>query len=141
MTAVVLSETAGVWLLALVTALPITGVLLAIGCGGREAGRVAMTLFPIGLVVAFAIALKVESSGQALVYFVGGWAPPLGIALRADGFSAVMMVTASVVLCAIAIFARAPFATPPGQCEGRAPLTFWTLLIGLSGALNAAFSR
>ena len=68
---------------------------------------------------------------------VGGWAPPLGIALRADGLSAAMMITTAVVICATGLFARAEFSTPQGSPEARAPLAFWTLLLGLWAALNA----
>ena len=61
--------------------------------------------------------------------------PPLGIALRADGFSAVMLVTAALIMPAAGLFARANFATPWGA-EKRAPLAFWILLQGLQAALS-----
>ncbi len=96
-------------------------------------------LLPVELVVAVAIAAGVWRSGHALIYHLGGWAPPLGVALRADGFSAVMLVTSSVVLCATALFARPAFRTPPGTPERRVTLVFWTLLLAVSGALNAVF--
>ena len=51
-------------------------------------------------------------SGQPLVYTLAGYAPPLGIALRADGFSAVMLVTAGLIAPAAALYARTNFATP-----------------------------
>ena len=59
--------------------------------------------------------------------------------LRADGFSAVMLVTAALVITAAGYFARANFATPPELAEKRAPLAFWTLLQGLWAALNVVF--
>ena len=45
-----------------------------------------------GLVVAVAILADVSRSGEALTYVLGGWQPPLGVALRADGLSAAMLV-------------------------------------------------
>jgi formate hydrogenlyase subunit 3/multisubunit Na+/H+ antiporter MnhD subunit len=78
-------------------------------------------------------------SDHALINHLGGWAPPLAVALRADGFSAVMLVASSVVLCGIALFARPAFRTPPGTPDRRVKLVFWTLLLAVSGALNAVF--
>ncbi len=134
-----MTETASGWLLVLAIALPVAGVLLAMALGGRHADRIALVFLPAGLAVAVAVAASVRSSGAALVYFLGGWAPPLGVALRADGFSAVMMVTSSVVLCATALYARAGFRSPAGRPETRVALVFWTLLLALWGALNAVF--
>jgi formate hydrogenlyase subunit 3/multisubunit Na+/H+ antiporter MnhD subunit len=68
-----------------------------------------------------------------------GFAPPLGIALRADGFSAVMLVTAAIAISAAGFFARANFGTPQGMTEARAPLAFWMLLQALWAALNIVF--
>ena len=131
--------TPGGFLLVLAIALPVAGVLLALALGGRRAEAIALILMPVQLTVAVAIAIAIQSSGHALTYHLGGWTPPLGVALRADGFSAVMMLTSAVVLCAVALFARAGFATPSGMPERRVSLVFWTLLSALSGALNAVF--
>jgi formate hydrogenlyase subunit 3/multisubunit Na+/H+ antiporter MnhD subunit len=127
------------FLLVLALVVPITGSLLALALGGRHAERLALTLMPAGLFIAIAIAMGVLQSGAALVYVLGGWAPPLGLALRADGLSAAMMVTTAVVIGATGLFARADFQTPRGMPEARAPLVFWTLLLALWGALNAVF--
>jgi len=64
-----------------------------------------------------------------VVYLLGGWSPPLGIALRADGLSAAMLLAVAVVICGIGVFARADFDTPAGTPEKRAPLAFWLLLL------------
>ena len=127
------------FLLVLALVVPITGSLLALALGGRHAERLALTLIPAGLFIAIAIAMGVLQSGAALVYVLGGWAPPLGLALRADGLSAAMMVTTAVVIGATGLFARADFQTPRGMPEARAPLVFWTVLLALWGALNAVF--
>lgn len=133
------APTAYGFLLVLAVMLPTGGVLLAILLGGRRAEHIAMATLPAGLVVALAIAILISHTGQPLVYFFGGWAPPLGVAVRADGLSAVMLVTTSLLICGIGLFARADFQTPSGTPEARAPLVFWTLLLALWSALNAVF--
>src|SRR5690349_9191049 len=108
------ATTEGGFLLVLAIALPFIGMLLAIALGQRNAERVALIFLPLGLVIAIAIAIRVWGSGMPLVYVLGGWLPPLGIAIRADGLAAAMLVTTAVLTCAIGLYARTPFATPPG---------------------------
>ena len=134
-----IAATAGGGLLPLAILLPALGVLLSLLLGGRRAERIALGLMPVELAVAVAIAYFVWRSGQPLVYTLAGYAPPLGIALRADGFSAVMLVTAGLIAPAAALYARTTFATPPELTEKRAPLVFWTLLQGIQAALSLIF--
>ena len=133
-----IAATAGGSLLALPILLPALGVLLSLVMGGQQTERIAFVLMPVQLAVAIAIAWLVQRSGQPLVYDLAGYAPPLGIALRADGFSAVMLVTAALIVPAAGLYARANFATP-GVTEKRAPLAFWTLLQGVQAALSLLF--
>ncbi len=130
--------TAGGFLLVLAIILPVAGMLLALLLGGRFAERVALAVTPFGLALALAIAGAVWRTRSVLRYVIGGWAPPLGVALRADGFSAVMIVTTALLIAGIGLFARAQFPTPKGA-EARAPLVFWTLLLAVWGGLNAVF--
>src|SRR6185437_8230042 len=106
-----IAATAGGGLLALAILFPALGVLLSLLLGGRQAERVALSLMPVQLAVAVAIAASVWRSGEPLVYTLAGYAPPLGIALRADGFSAVMLLTAALIIPAAGLFARVNFAT------------------------------
>jgi formate hydrogenlyase subunit 3/multisubunit Na+/H+ antiporter MnhD subunit len=133
------TATAGGSLLVLVIVLPVAGILLSLVLGGRYAGRIVLGLMPAGLGVVFAVAVLLWCSGKPLVYVLGGFTPPLGIALRADGFSAVMLVTAALVISAAGFFARANFGTPQGMTEARAPLAFWILLQAIWAALNIVF--
>jgi multicomponent Na+:H+ antiporter subunit D len=126
------------FVLVLAIMLPVVGALLSLLLGGRHAVRVALLVMPLGFAVAMAIAAGVWRSRNVLEYVIGGWAPPLGVALRADGLSAAMVVTAALLIPAIGLFARAQFPTPPGP-EARAPLSFWTLLLALWASLNAIF--
>jgi multicomponent Na+:H+ antiporter subunit D len=134
-----IAATAGGSLLPLAILLPAFGVLLSFLIGGRRAEWIALGLMPIEFAVAVAIACFVWRSGQPLVYTLAGYTPPLGIALRADGFSAVMLVTAALIAPAAALYARTNFATPQELTEKRAPLVFWTLLQGIQAALSLVF--
>jgi formate hydrogenlyase subunit 3/multisubunit Na+/H+ antiporter MnhD subunit len=78
-------------------------------------------------------------TSEPLVYLLGGWAPPLGLALRADGLSAVMMAITAAVICAVGVFAHADFRASAGSAEARAPFAFWILLLAIWGALNLVF--
>ncbi len=127
------------FLLVLAVMLPIGGALLALLFGGRRAEHVVIALLPAGLLIGLAIAAVIGHSGQPIGYNLGAWAPPLGVALRADGLSAVMLVTTSLLIGGIALFARADFQTPGTVAEARTPLVFWVLLLALWGALNAVF--
>ena len=130
--------TPGGFLLVFAIMLPVAGLLLSFLLGGRHAERVAIVVMPFGLAVAIAIATGVWRSRDVLQYVVGSWHPPLGVALRADGLSAAMIMTAALLVPAIGLFAHAQFAPPPGT-EARAPLVFWTLLLAVWAALNAVF--
>jgi multicomponent Na+:H+ antiporter subunit D len=134
-----IAATAGGSLLPLAILLPALGVLLSFLIGGRRAEWIALSLMPVEFAVAVAIACLVWRSGQPLVYTLAGYTPPLGIALRADGFSGVMLVTAGLIAPAAALYARTTFATPPELTERRAPLVFWTLLQGIQAALSLVF--
>jgi multicomponent Na+:H+ antiporter subunit D len=129
--------TPGGFLLVLAVMLPLVGVLFALLLGGRYAERVVLVVMPIGLAIAIAIAAGVWRSQAVLQYVIGGWDPPLGVALRADGLSVAMLVTTALLISAIGLFARAQFHTV--RTEARAPLVFWTLLLAVWGALNAVF--
>jgi len=132
------SATAGGFLLVLAIVLPVVGVLLSLALGGRHAERIALILMPAGLAVAGAITAGVWRARAILQYFVGSWHPPLGVAFRADGLSAVMMLVTALLICGIGLFARAQFARPE-QGEARATFAFWTLLLAIWGGLNAVF--
>src|ERR1044072_588428 len=125
------------FLLVLSLVVPIAGALLAFVVGGRWVARIALMAMPLGLAIAVAIAVELRPAGGSLVYLLGGWSPPLGIALRSDWLSAVMMVTTAVVISAIALFAYTDFT--PGPAETRKPFAFWILLLAVWGALNTVF--
>jgi formate hydrogenlyase subunit 3/multisubunit Na+/H+ antiporter MnhD subunit len=126
-------------LLVLPLILPVLGLLLALALGGRHLGRLALGLLLVGLAGALAIATVVLVGGTALEYRLGAWVPPLGVTLKADGLSAVMLLTSALVLLGVGLYAQRGFAVPAGAPETRTSFTFWTLLMGIWAGLDAAF--
>jgi formate hydrogenlyase subunit 3/multisubunit Na+/H+ antiporter MnhD subunit len=127
------------WLLVLGLMVPCMGILAILGLGVRQAERIAAVVFPATLVLALAIAGQVVQSGAAVTYVLGGWQPPLGIVLRADGTSAVLMLMTALVMGAVGLFARRQFATPGGSADARQPMVFWVMAMGVWAGLNAVF--
>ena len=134
-----MTTTPGGLLLVLAVMVPFVGVLAAFTFGGRAVSRIAGVTILAGLVVVVAIAAAMRDSGGGLVYLLGGWAPPLGVALRADNLALAMMLMVALVILGIGLYARADFATPSGVREARRPFVFWTLLLAIWGSLNLMF--
>jgi formate hydrogenlyase subunit 3/multisubunit Na+/H+ antiporter MnhD subunit len=131
--------TAGGFLLVLALFVPVLGALGAFTSGGRHVERVAAVTIALGLASVSGIVAGVLQSGTPLVYLLGGWAPPIGIALRADGPAVVMMAMAAGVVALVGVFAYADFHTPAAMDEARRPFAFWILLMGVWAGLNAVF--
>jgi formate hydrogenlyase subunit 3/multisubunit Na+/H+ antiporter MnhD subunit len=138
MTSLVHATTPTGFLLVLAVILPVCAVLAILACGPRHAARIVMVTLAAGFAVAIAIAAELLASGAALSYVVGGWRPPLGIALRADGLSGAMLVMTALVVAAVGFFARVQYGLA-GADGGRARTTFWVMLLALWSALNAVF--
>lgn len=130
---------AGGRLLILALVLPLLGALLAFSVGGRGARPIALVTGLAGLIVTAAIALELIAGGNALVYALGGWAPPLGVTLRADGPAVLLLLTTALIVTATMVYAGTDFQPKDGRSEGRAGLVFWTLLLALWAALNTIF--
>lgn len=133
------APTSGGFLLVLAIMLPVVAALLAFVSGGRHAERIALAMMPVGLGVAVAIVVVIARTGRPLVYFLGNFAPPLGLALRAGGFSALLLLTTAILISGIGLYARADFRSPPEAPERRAPYAFWTLMLALWAALDLVF--
>jgi formate hydrogenlyase subunit 3/multisubunit Na+/H+ antiporter MnhD subunit len=119
--------------------LPVVGALLSFLLGGRWSARIALLSMPLGVGLAAAIAASLLRSGAPLVYILGAWEPPLGIALRADGLATALLLITTLILTATTLYAWRDFATPPGAPESRRAVGFWTLLLGVWAGLNAMF--
>ena len=131
--------TSGGLLLMLAVLVPFLGVLAGLVLGAHRARLIAFVTLVLGSVISLAIAWTLMQSGATVVYLSGGWAPPLGIALRADGLSVVMLLTVALVICGIAFYAKADFGTASGAPDVRMPFTFWLMLLAVWGSLNLIF--
>jgi formate hydrogenlyase subunit 3/multisubunit Na+/H+ antiporter MnhD subunit len=127
------------WLLPLAVLAPFVAVLVGLALGGRWAQRVAMLTLPVGLAAGGAVAWSLYESGAPVVHLLGGWSPPLGIALRADLPAAAMLIAVAVVVAGVAAYAREEFGAAAGAPERRAPFAFWLLLLAVWGSLNLVF--
>jgi multicomponent Na+:H+ antiporter subunit D len=101
--------------------------------GGRAAGLVSAAL-TAGLGAAAAVAV---AAGGPLELELAGWAPPLGIALRADGLTAAMLAMTAVIGAATSLYAAGWFADEPAPWRARE--AFWPLWLALWASLNALF--
>ena len=131
--------TPGGLLLMLAVLVPVLGMLAGLVLGTRHLRLVTFATLLLGSGLSVAIAWTSLQSGATVVYLPGGWAPPLGIALRADALSLVMLLTVALVIWVIALYANADFATPRGAPDARMPFTFWLLLLAVWGSLNLVF--
>lgn len=129
----------GAVLLPLAVLIPFVGMMAGLVLGGRNAQRAAMVTIVAGFATAVAIAATWSRSSETMTYLLGGWAPPLGIALRADGLSVAMMLAVVVVIAGIGVYARGDFGTSPNVREARAPMLYWLLLLAVWGSLNLVF--
>ncbi|HQR09997.1 MAG TPA: proton-conducting transporter membrane subunit [Casimicrobiaceae bacterium] len=134
-----MTTTPGGLLLVLAVLVPFVGVLAGLAFGGRNPQRIALLTIVIGGGIALALGDAWLRTGSLVVYLLGGWAPPLGVALRADATAVAMMLVISVVIAGIGVYACADFGTPADQHEARAPFTFWLLLMAVWGSLNLVF--
>lgn len=99
---------------------------------GTRVRVVVVVLGAAGLVLsAVGVTLQVANGG-VLSHAVGGWGAPLGIELRADGLSALMLLMTAGVGAVLSIYAFNYFERAQAQY-------FWPLWWFLWGSLNALF--
>ena len=111
-------------------ALPLAAMLACVAAPDRL--RRAVTVAG-ALATAVAVAGTVAAMADAPVgTALGGWAPPVGIALRADGLAALFLALTAAVMTAVLL-------PPPGQESARAAFGFAPLAFALWAALNAVF--
>ena len=132
------SDASGIVLVAALV-LPLVGILLTFLVAGRYARGIALILLAVGLAVAAGIADGVWRTGHALTYTSGGWLPPLGVKLRADGLSAVMIAVTAIIMFAVGLYAPSEFRVRQDKAETRRSFSFWILLFAIWVAMNAVF--
>lgn len=121
--------------LVLTLILPLLGALVAVAFA-RLGAWIAGTVAVATLTAAVVLVLRVAIEG-AVVIDVGGWRPPLGIRLIADGPAVLFLSTAALIMSAVVVFALRPILAR-GRND-RQMHTFWALLLLLWGALNVIF--
>ena len=134
-----MTGTLGGALLVLAIALPLGATLLAFVHGGQAASRVARGALWLWLALAVAIVAAVIRQGEPISSHIGGFAPPIGIALAADGLAAAMLLAAAIILVAAGLFGRAAYPAPSWDKGGRAAYAYWCLLPALAASLAVAF--
>ena len=122
--------------LVILLVLPLLGALVAVALP-LKAGRLA-AFFALAGSTAAALWLTVQVAAQGVIRLeLGGWSPPLGIALEVDGLAAAMICMAALVVLCVALVALPIMA--PDKAGARAAFGFWPLMLMLWAALNSVF--
>jgi multicomponent Na+:H+ antiporter subunit D len=119
-------------MMSLAVLVPFLGALLAFLAPPRWGAAVGVLVSLATLVPVSRVAAGVWQAGM-LHDSLGGWAAPLGIQLRADGLSAIMMLMTGVIGALISIYAAAYFKNDPAR------VFFWPLWLFLWGGLNGVY--
>ncbi|MCC5993228.1 MAG: hypothetical protein JJT99_11980 [Rhodobacteraceae bacterium] len=122
--------------LVVVVTLPLLAALAVLVLPERARVKLALGSVALGVLAALMLARAVWQDGAVLLT-LGGWAPPLGIALRADGLAAALTLMSALVMAAVALAAR--FEMRTRRVGARAAFGFWPLMLLLWGALNAVY--
>lgn len=117
-------------------AVPLAGAVLSFLLRSRAAA--VGWVFALGSSAAgLAVAWQVAVAGVQH-HAVGGWGAPLGIDLRADGLSALMLAVTGVVGLGVSAYATAYFKGTDEHAEHERA-HFWPLWLMLWAALNGLF--
>jgi multicomponent Na+:H+ antiporter subunit D len=117
---------------------PLAGAVLAL-LFRKTAPYLGLVVSILLVLIGSGLALGVNAEGVQL-HFMGGWRPPLGITLQADGLSSLMILMTSIVGLGASFYAFAYFR--PKEQGGEASETqayFWPLWLFLFSALNGMF--
>jgi len=123
--------------LILIPLVPLLAALAAFAVP-RAARGIGLSASLIMVSLSLWLGLQISAHGP-LVHTVGGWPAPLGIVLRADGLSALLLLTVSIVGAVISIYSSAYFGAPAGTAASRQARFFWPLWFFVLAALNAMF--
>jgi len=109
--------------------IPLLGSLISI-IWSRYASLIAIISNLVALVASTAVLMRVYQSGPFL-HELGGWHAGLGISLRADALSSILLVMSMTVISAATFYASAYFTDAAKRAR------FWPLWLMLTVALNA----
>ena len=119
----------------LVVFMPLMGAMLAFVCPRQTAGLGLVAVLSTAAAVA-ALVLEVLAQG-AVVTRLGNWGAPLGIDLRADGLSTLLLAMTAGVGIFVSLGALDSYA--PMRADARTRRYFWPLWLLLLTGLNGAF--
>ncbi len=114
-----------IWLIAMPMAGAVATLLLP-----RQSTPIACVTAVAASLVAGTLLYAVSEQGS-LSYEIGGWSAGLGIALRADGLSALLLMMTALVMLASSVYAGTYFT------KAAARARFWPLWLLLWTSLNA----
>jgi multicomponent Na+:H+ antiporter subunit D len=115
---------------------PLLGALATLALPQRMAAGAGLVTVAATLTAALALAATVATGGVETAV-LGGWEPPLGITLRADGLGTAFAVMTAFVMTGVALAAREELVA--GTAGPRAAYGFWPLMLLLWAALNVVF--
>ena len=104
----------------------------------RHAAGIGLLGMMLGLAAAIGLTGVIIKQGPLTVQ-LGGWAPPLGIALHADGLSAFMILMTAGVGAAVGVFASGAWGLKASPTSVGIPTFFWPLWMVLLSGLNALY--
>lgn len=122
--------------LIVILTLPLFGALATVALPARS--RIPAALLGAGgtVLAAGMLAAYVWQNGPVSLA-LGGWQPPVGITLQADGLGVALIFMTALVMAAVALAALCEHAaSDPGP---RTSFGFWPLMFLLWGALNVVF--
>ncbi len=126
-------------ILPLVILLPLIGAYLILLVGSKYrvmARNVALVTTGVTFVLVCIIAYLVANQGN-LVYYLGGWAPPLGIELVVDPISAFLLMTFAGIAFVVLIFAHDML---PKEIKPKVITRYYALYLVLLGSLMGIVS-
>ena len=109
--------------------IPLLGSLLSI-IWSRFASFIAISSNLLALAASISIVAQVHQSGP-LIHQLGSWQAGLGITLRADALSSILLLMSMLVISAATFYATTYFSDPLKRAR------FWPLWLMLVVALNA----
>ena len=114
--------------------LPLVGAYLILLVGSKYrlfARNAALAITGATFAMVCYITYLVSSHGK-MSYYLGGWAPPLGIELRADPITAFLLLTFASVSFFVVLFA---YDILPGEIKGKVVTRYYALYLVLLGSL------
>ncbi|WP_232662374.1 Na+/H+ antiporter subunit D [Pseudonocardia sp. TRM90224] len=125
-------------LLALPVLLPMLGAALTVLAGRSAALQRAIGIVTLTAVAVIAAVLLVNAdAGGPIVAELGGWAPPVGIALVADRLSALLLLVSTLVTLAVLVYAIDQRIVDYGR--GAASTTFHPMYLMLCAGVSLAY--